>query len=210
MGLANATLHLLRHELREGRAKGADVVSLGVPEVQGYADHRTFFDEFGCGTVTTIDASDWESPDKIHDMGEPIPREWHETADLVIDPGTCEHVFNFPVCLANVLAMLRIGGMAFHHTPLNWVNHGYYCISPCCWREWYERHGCTVELYQRRGGDMSCQPLIVGECQTMTLEPAGQGWLMCIVATKHKRVARKPMIQRRYLRHKWQEGKAGI
>lgn len=81
--------------------------------------------------LVSIDCSDYEGATVVHDMNLPIPADMRETFDAVIDTGTLEHVFNFPVAIANCMNMLRVGGRFFALTPANnHCGHGFYQFSP--------------------------------------------------------------------------------
>jgi hypothetical protein len=50
---------------------------------------------------------------------------------VVIDSGTLEHVFNFPVAIANAMKMVKTGGHLILLTPANnCCGHGFYQFSP--------------------------------------------------------------------------------
>ena len=49
----------------------------------------------------------------------------------MIDGGTLEHVFNFPMAIKNCMQMLDVGGHFFSHTMANnFMGHGFYQFSP--------------------------------------------------------------------------------
>jgi hypothetical protein len=78
-----------------------------------------------------LDASPYEGADTIHDMNTPVPEAWHGRYDVVIDSGSLEDIFNFPVAIANLANMLRVGGTIFVTTPANnLMRHGFYQFSP--------------------------------------------------------------------------------
>jgi hypothetical protein len=91
-----------------------------------------FFKLFlGAQRVESIDHSDYEGAELVHDMNAPIPAEWEQQYDAVIDGGTLEHIFNFPAALANAMRMVRTGGRLFVFTPANnQLGHGFYQFSP--------------------------------------------------------------------------------
>lgn len=81
--------------------------------------------------VDSLDASDYEGASIVHDLNQPIPDKLAERYDLVIDGGTLEHVFNFPVAIDNAARMLKTGGHLFLVTPTNnQCGHGFYQFSP--------------------------------------------------------------------------------
>jgi hypothetical protein len=85
----------------------------------------------GFERADSLDASDFDGANVIHDLNLPIPREMHEQYDLVIDGGTLEHVFNFPGALENAMRMVKIDGSLLINTPANnCCGHGFYQFSP--------------------------------------------------------------------------------
>jgi SAM-dependent methyltransferase len=95
----------------------------------GYAE--PVFQALGATTVNSLDASDFEGANFVHDLNQPLPANLRERFDLVYDGGTLEHVFNFPVALRNCMEMLRPGGRFITHTGTNnWCGHGFYQFSP--------------------------------------------------------------------------------
>lgn len=85
----------------------------------------------GCTDLHIMDASDYEGATIIHDLNEAIPDSLRRSFDCVIDGGTLEHVFNFPVALANCMEMVKQDGLLVLMTPWhNYAGHGLYQFSP--------------------------------------------------------------------------------
>ncbi len=91
-----------------------------------YAD-QFLRDAFGCKEVTSFDASAFEDANVVHDMNLPIAPEWHDRFDAVLEMGSLEHIFNFPVAITNLMQMTSVGGSLFIITPANnHFGHGFY------------------------------------------------------------------------------------
>jgi SAM-dependent methyltransferase len=89
------------------------------------------FKALGAKKVSSLDVSDFEGAEVVHDLNKPLPEQFKERFDLVYDGGTLEHVFNFPLALQNCMEMLRPGGTLFMHTIANnYCGHGFYQFSP--------------------------------------------------------------------------------
>jgi hypothetical protein len=89
------------------------------------------FQSLGARKIFSLDASDFEGAEFVHDLNQPIRAEWRERFNVVYDGGTLEHVFNFPVALQNCMEMVKVGGRLFVHTGTNnWCGHGFYQLSP--------------------------------------------------------------------------------
>jgi len=88
--------------------------------------------EFGASTVVSIDYSDYEGANIIHDMNYPISQETYSKFDTVIDAGSLEHVYNAPQALKNCsLICNKSGGQIVHILPSNnYCSHGFWQFSP--------------------------------------------------------------------------------
>ena len=85
----------------------------------------------GAKNVTSCDISNYEGAGMVHDMNHPIRSEDEERFDMVIDGGTLEHVFNFPVAISNAMRLTKVGGSLVLFTPANnYFGHGFYQFSP--------------------------------------------------------------------------------
>jgi hypothetical protein len=95
-----------------------------------YADK--FFELFlDSKIVMSLDYSDYEDCNIVHDMNYSIDSRHYEEFDAVIDGGSLEHIFNFPVAIANCMNMVRKDGSLFLFTMTNnHAGHGFYQFSP--------------------------------------------------------------------------------
>lgn len=73
------------------------------------SDHA-FFDALGAVEVRSVDHSDFEGADIIHDMNAPIGPSLEGIADLVLDGSTLDNVHDPATALMNYNRMLRPGG----------------------------------------------------------------------------------------------------
>lgn len=110
-----------------------------------------YADEFirqclGASSITVIDHSDYEGADRVHDLNQPLPGDLVEQFDAVIEAGTLEHVFNFPVAIASLMTAVKVGGSIFLTTPANNLcGHGFYQFSPeLMYRVFSPENGFTV------------------------------------------------------------------
>lgn len=88
----------------------------------------------GAGEVISFDMSNYQGSSIVHDMNFPLPERRPDLAgqfDLVIDGGTLEHVFNFPVAVANLMFLVRKEGHVLSANPANNLcGHGFYQFTP--------------------------------------------------------------------------------
>ena len=113
-------------------------------------DDTAFFKSLGFDTVHSIDSSDFENATHVHDLNYPVPADLHNRYDVIFNGGTLEHIFHTPNVLANMHAMLKVGGKLIHYAPaFNFVDHGFYNFSPCLFLDYYEANHyrfCTTYL----------------------------------------------------------------
>jgi hypothetical protein len=95
----------------------------------GYSE--SLFELLGSALTDSMDFSDYEKATLIHDLNQPIPPALKGKYTAVVDGGTIEHVFNFPVAIKNCMEMLEVGGHYVGITPANnLMGHGLYQFSP--------------------------------------------------------------------------------
>jgi hypothetical protein len=114
------------------------------PSIETGAD---FFRFLGAGEISAMDFSDYEGAAILHDLNKPVADELKEKFTFVLDGGTLEHIFNFPVALANAMAMIAVGGhLAVITGGNNFLGHGFYQFSPeLFYRALGAENGFTVE-----------------------------------------------------------------
>jgi hypothetical protein len=85
----------------------------------------------GAETAHSFDFSDYEQATFVHDFNAPISGEHKNKYTLVIDGGSLEHIFNFPIAMRNCMEMTAVGGHFISITPSNNnFGHGFYQFSP--------------------------------------------------------------------------------
>jgi len=121
------------------RIVGADLTDLI------YADD--FLSGLGAEKISAMDFSIYEGAGIIHDANEPVSCDLHESFDTLIDGGTLEHVFNFPIAIRNCMEMVKTGGRVILLTPWhNFSGHGFYEFSPeLLWSIFSESNGFEIE-----------------------------------------------------------------
>ncbi|MDR2802844.1 MAG: class I SAM-dependent methyltransferase [Treponema sp.] len=99
-----------------------------VPDVI-YAE--SVFKHFGAETIDSIDYSNYEGANVIHDMNTPVPEALKNKYDCVWDGGALEHIFNYPAAIKNCMDIVKTGGHLILETPCNnFFGHGFYQFSP--------------------------------------------------------------------------------
>jgi hypothetical protein len=86
---------------------------------------------FGSAELVSIDASDYEKANIIHNFNTQIPVNLYRKFSLFLDFGSMEHIFNVKQVLGNIGLLLEIGGHALILTDANGnAGHGLYQFSP--------------------------------------------------------------------------------
>jgi hypothetical protein len=85
----------------------------------------------GAKQVDSFDFSDYEQATYTHDFNLPVAKQFYEKYTLVIDGGSLEHIFNFPIAIKNCMEMVALNGHFISFTPANnYFGHGFYQFSP--------------------------------------------------------------------------------
>jgi hypothetical protein len=188
------------------------VIALGVPTItdeHGAArEYVAYFGSLGFGDILSVDVHTYENPTIAHDLNRPLINSEFTDADLVIDPGTIEHVFNVPSALSNVVRMLAIGGVVFHLSPLNWVNHGFYNFSPALFHDYYTVNGFTgVRTFRYDVGNQTVEPWPYDPAPTVILPE--RRFLLLTRAQKAQDVHAAAPLQKRF-ETTWGTGKGHL
>lgn len=104
-----------------------------------------FFRLLGFDQVASCDVSNYEGATFAVDLNRPIPSELRERFDVVFNGGTMEHIFDVRAVLANLHALLKIGGRIIHIAPTsNMIDHGFYSFSPTFFRDYYRENNYII------------------------------------------------------------------
>lgn len=82
------------------------------------------------------------------DLNHGIPPRYAEAYMLVID-NVAHHCFDAAQALRNIVRMPRVGGFVLHVTPLAIINHGFYCLSPTLFHDFYTANGYETVAHLR-------------------------------------------------------------
>jgi hypothetical protein len=131
--LGRQSCHITAAELGQLR-RDYGIPDLALPERAldngGYADDL-FHNYLGVKNLNVMDFSDYQGADVVHDLNVSIDQRLEGNFDVVVDGGTLEHIFNFPVAIANCMRMLKTGGSLFIFSMANnHCGHGFYQFSP--------------------------------------------------------------------------------
>ena len=154
-------------------------------------ESKEVFQKLGYASIF-IDLLPSRGCERVLDLNDPV--EWSaqdmlEQFDVVLDPGTLEHVFNIGQGFKNVLSLLKPGGLVIHLNPLNQINHGFWSISPTAYWDFYKQNGCEILEVSTLGG-----PLLQRNYQRLPLTGPGPitRWQVAVEMSTMC-VVRKPM-----------------
>jgi hypothetical protein len=110
-----------------------------------FIHQKTFFGLFGfsAANIQSLDLSNYEGADHVHDLNAPVPSALVNQFDCVFDGGTVEHVFSTKDALFNVARLVKLGGFVAHHSPLDWREHGFVNMTSKLYRTFYQCNGFT-------------------------------------------------------------------
>jgi len=132
--IGRQSLHIDRRNLKQafhafGHAVDDAQVEAIYTRSNGYADQ--LLTHLGASEVHSFDISSYEGPTHLHDMNREVPLAVRGQYTTVLDGGSLEHVFNFPMAIKNCMEMVSVGGHYIGITPANnFMGHGFYQFSP--------------------------------------------------------------------------------
>jgi len=132
--IGRQTLHLKPAELQKnltefGYSSDKNVIHSIFNGDDGSSEQ--LFRYLGADVIESFDNSSYEGATHIYDMNQEIPDTFKERYSVVLDGGSLEHIFNFPVAIKNCMEMVEVGGHYLGITPTNnLVGHGFYQLSP--------------------------------------------------------------------------------
>lgn len=144
---------------------GLEVAESQQHEANSPLTAQSFFSWLGFASCLSMDYSDYEGAEIIHNLNEPdLAEEHHGIADLIVDAGTLEHVFHLPNALKVVHNLLRPEGLVYHHNPSNgYLDHGFYQICPTLYYDYYRENRYEIvsaNLINRYRGVISSEPYL--------------------------------------------------
>jgi SAM-dependent methyltransferase len=128
--------------LAPGENTKTNIPSLAGTPAESCASDTLFFKLLGIDEVVALDYSPYEGAEIIADLNQAVDEELDNRFGLILDAGTIEHVFDIRRGLINIVSMLKPGGKVIHMTPANnYVNHGFYQVSPTLFYDYYGANG---------------------------------------------------------------------
>lgn len=146
---------------------------------------------------TYFDMAKVRGPEIVIDLNE-FDRHRHPLKfDIILDPGTSEHIFNIGAVFSAIAAACRVGGLVIHTNPLNAGNHGFWSINPTAYIDWYEANGFVIEAMMELSGPVSARKTRKMGGVTGRFDASPNATMFC-VARKIKDVPMKFPVQTKY------------
>ena len=115
-----------------------------IHRLPGYAEivtDRSIFHALGIDSVKALDASPYEGAEIVHDLNRPLPDNFKEIADFIVDGSTLDNVFDPAMTLRNCAQLLRPGGRLLAINTLNTRDGAYTICSPDWFLDYFVENG---------------------------------------------------------------------
>ena len=159
---------------------------------------REYFLAKGYKDVVDVDYQD-KRAGMNWDLNKPIPAEWHDTAAMIYDVGTIEHIADSCRVLENYLRMTKAGGHIMIHTPVHgFFGHGLHTFSPEFIPETFKANGCEIR-YLAFSSDSGKEIVVtMSERGQWAFTPEVEHVLIWVVAQKVQVTGEFQRIQQAY------------
>jgi len=153
--LGRQNLYVSKNDIRLYLTKFTNDDLVAGDEFKDNEYSEPLFKNLGANLIDSMDNSTYEEATILHDLNQPITENMKNMYSVIVDGGTIEHVFNFPVAVKNCMQMLRVGGHFIGFTPANNLcGHGFYQFSPeLFFRVFSFKNGFNIKLMAMHGGD---------------------------------------------------------
>ena len=115
-----------------------------IHRLPGYGEivtDRSIFHALGIDSVKALDASPYEGAEIVHDLNRPLPDNFKEIADFIVDGSTLDNVFDPAMTLRNFAQLLRPGGRLLAINTLNTRDGAYTICSPDWFLDYFVENG---------------------------------------------------------------------
>lgn len=103
-----------------------------------YLTDHAFFMLFGLDRVYSLDVSEYEQCDIVHNLNYRIPANLAGQYDFIYDGGTFDHLVDLKNCFFNVIEMLKPGGRVFQlNAASNFTGAAYLSFGPDLFHDYY-------------------------------------------------------------------------
>lgn len=115
--------------MEEWRRNGAD---------PSHVKDEYFFHKFPIDRLDSLDVVEGFGGTIIHDLNVPIPEQYHEQFDFIVDGGTFDHLIQLGTAFRNVIRMLKPGGRVLHYNAASgYMGVAYVVFGPDLFYDYY-------------------------------------------------------------------------
>lgn len=101
-------------EKRPGAEYKIDGQTTGYAPENAYVSQESFFGAFCDAKVESIDVTNYENADIVHDLQDDLPTEYHGYADFVLNGSCLDNIFDPAAAIKNMSRLLKSGGRIYH------------------------------------------------------------------------------------------------
>lgn len=159
------------------------------------ADH--FFNLLDCD-LDVIDVACIRGNEIIADLNFPLDTDTLGEYDVVLDSGTCEHVFNAGQAIINLAGLVRQGGFLVQAAPLNSFNHGFYNFNPTLFHDFYSAENGYRLVFIKGVSNIVAAPKTFDVPPFSRFGKIPENSILLAVAERVSKQALKPVVQHKY------------
>lgn len=160
-------------------------------------ESRHFFDLLGCD-LDVIDVATIRGDEIIADLNYPVSDSRLSEYDIVVDSGTCEHVFNAGQALINLASMVKLNGHIIQAAPFNSYNHGFYNFCPTLFHDFYSATNGFQLSFLKGFSNLVAKPVQFDVPLVKRFNNAPENSVLIAVATRKEIKSVKPVVQHKY------------
>ena len=94
--------------------------------------------------IVTLDVSDYEHADLIHDLNMPVLPSFGQF-DFILNQGTLEHIFDIRQAMWNLSDLTKNEGQIVHMVPAGFLEHGFYNFNAGFFSDFYDQSRWKTE-----------------------------------------------------------------
>jgi len=99
--------------------------------------------KFNCQS-TIFDVTQHRGLEVYLDLNKPLPAEYKNKFDFVIDSSCLEHCFNIAQAFNNLCDLVKVGGIVTTVAPVYDFNHGYFNVNPLFHEDGFKYNGFDI------------------------------------------------------------------
>lgn len=166
MGMNWSIDDLIRH-LQANKLAYAEPVAERIRRQNSRYTWKDFFELLGFADYQDVDLDPEEGCSILHDMNQPLPAQYANCFDFVMENGTIEHIFDIKTAIGNIAQAVKVGGVVCHVSPLDAFNHGFYNFSINFFNDFYRANGfddCEFYLLRMKADWVHDQNMLIEPC----------------------------------------------